>query len=430
MSLTLPVAVVALPFAAAVLLACIGSWRAGVRINAAAATLVFILACPLPWQLRTALPALLALLTAFVAMTTSWFGLRDVRAALAARRLDRRSTRHRHVAFQTLLGAVLLALLSDSPAVIWLATTIAVAAGAGVTSTVRTMEAQRAANRLVLLCGVGLMLALFGTLLLYQAAGPDAVSGQWGGSQLAVICLVLGYGGIAGLLPLHSWLPDAVAEGTTQGATLVGTLLANVPLLVFLRLRSAMADGPDRPVVLYVVVGLATLMFAAFCLATQPDIRRRLTLAGTAMIGVVVFAFGLGSSAATFGGLLVMTMLALVRASAFQCLEAAPTRAAIWTRTASDLGLAGLPIFALFLIAGATADYRPWLLLPLGAGVLLSSGALLVGRPASGAARDAIRPANLVELAPVWLQLALVVVLAVATPGPVVGWFRTMAAFR
>ena len=430
MSLTLPVIVVALPFAAAVLLACIGSWRAGIRINAAAATLVFILACLLPWQIRTALPALLALLTALVAMTTSWFGWRDVRAALAARRLDRRSTRHHHVAFQTLLGAALLAVLSDSPAVTWLGATIAVAAAAGVTAAVRTTEAQRTASRLVLLCGVGLMLALFGTLLLYQAAGPDAVSGQWGGSQLAVICLVLGYGGIVGLVPLHSWLPDAVAEGTTQGATLVGTLLANVPLLVFLRLRSAMADGPDRPVVLYVVVGLATLMFAAFCLAMQPDIRRRLTLAGTAMIGVVVFAFGLGSPAATFGGLLVMTMLALMRASLFQCLEATPTRAAIWTRTASDLGLAGLPIFGLFLIAGATADYQPWLLLPLAAGALLAAGSLLRGRPTMGATRDAIRPTNLLELAPVWLQLALVVVLAVAMPGPVAGWFRTMAAFR
>jgi hydrogenase-4 component F len=430
MSLTFPVIVVALPFAAAVLLACTGSWRAGVGINAAAATLVFILACPLPWRLGNALPALMALLTAFVAMTTSWFGWRDVRAALTARRLDRRSTRHHHVAFQTLLGAVLLALLSESPAVTWLATTIAVAAVTGMTSAVRTIAAQRAASRLVLLCGVGLMLALFGTLLLYQAAGPGAASGPWGGSQLAVIFLVLGYGGIAGLVPLHSWLPDAVSEGTTQGATLVGTLLANVPLLVFLRLCSAMADGPDTPTALFLAVGLATLLLAAIGLATQPGMRRGLTFAGTALIGMIVFAVGLGSSAATFGGVLLMTMLTLVRASAFQSLEAVPTRVGDWTRTASVLGLAGLPIFGLFLIAGATADYQPWLLLPLGAGALLAAGSQLGGRPATGVAREAIRPANLLELAPVWLQLAVVVLLAVAMPGPVVGWLRTIAAFR
>jgi hydrogenase-4 component F len=423
MGLTLPDIVVALPFASAASLACIGSWRAGVWTNAAASTLVFILACLLPWQLRTALPAHLALLTAFVAMTTSWFGWHDVRAALAARRLDRRSTRHHHVACQTLLGAILLAVLSDSLAVTWLGTAIAVAAAVGLTATVHSAGAQRAAGRMLLMCGVGLMLALFGTLLLYLGPTHDA-------ARLAAICLMLGYGGIAGLFPLHAWLADTIAEGTTHGAILIGALLVNVPLLVILRLRSAMADGPDAPVALLVVLGLATLLIAAFCLAARIDMRRRVAFAGTAQIGIVVLAFGLDSRAATFGGLLVMTMLTLSKLSALRCLETAPTRAAVRTRTASVLSLAGLPIVALFLIAGPTADYAPWLLLPLAAGVLLTTGALLGGLRTLGAAHDGSSPAGLLDLAPIWLQLALVALLAVAMPGPVVGWFRTMAAFR
>ncbi len=430
MGLTLPDIVVALPFASAVLLACIGAWRAGVWINAASATLGFLLACLLPWQFRTALPAHLALLTAFVAMTTSWFGWRDIRAALAARRLDRRSTRHHHVAFQTLVGAILLAVLSDSPAVTWLGTAIAVAAAVGLTAAVCSVGAQRAAGRLLLMCGAGLMLALFGTLLLYLPVQSDPASLRWRASQLAVICLVLGYGGIAGLVPLHSWLPDAVGEGTKQGATLIVALLVNVPLLVILRLRSAMTDGADAPVALLVVLGLATLLTAAFCLAARLDTRRRLAFAGTAQIGIVVFAFGLGSRAATFGGLLLMTMLSLARAAALQCLDATPTQAAALTRTASVLGLAGLPIVALFLIAGATADFAPWLLLPLGTGVLVTTGSLIGGLPTPDAARDGGSPAALLELVPVWLQLALLVLLGVAMPGLVAGWFRTMAEFR
>ncbi len=241
---------------------------------------------------------------------------------------------------------------------------------------------------------------------------------------------MLGYGGIAGLVPLHAWLPDAIAEGTTQGATLIGALLVNVPLLVILRLRSAMVDGPDAPVALLVVLGLATLLIAACCLAARLDMRRSVAFAGTAQIGIVVLAFGLGSRTATFGGLLVMTMLTLTKASALRCLETGPTRAAVWTRTVSVLSLAGLPIVALFLIAGPVADYAPWLLLPLAAGVLLTTGALLGGLRGLGAAHDGSSRAGLLELAPIWLQLALVVLLAVAMPGPVVGWFRTMAAFR
>jgi hydrogenase-4 component F len=430
MGLTLPDTVVALPFVSAALLACIGSWRAGVWTNAAATTLVFILACLLPWQVRPALPAHLALLTAFVAMTTGWFGWQDVRSALAARRLDRRAARYHHVAFQTVLGAILLAVLSDSPAMTWLGTAIAVAAAVGVTATVRSATAQRAAGRMLLMCGVGLMLALFGTLLLYVAAEPDAASPRWSAAQLAVTCLVLGYGGVAGLVPLYSWLPDAVAEGTTQGAALIGALLVNVPLFAILRLRAVVADAPDAPVALLVVLGLATLLTAAFCLTARLDMRRSLTFAGTAQIGIVIFAFGLGSRTATFGGLLVMTMLTLTKAAALRCFATAPTRLALWTCTASVLGLAGLPIVALFLIAGPTADYAPWLLLPLAAGVLLTTCALIGELRTLGAVHEGNSPVRLLELAPIWLQLALVVLFAVAMPGPVVGWFRTMAEFR
>ena len=204
----------------------------------------------------------------------------------------------------------------------------------------------------------------------------------------------------------------------------------NVPLFVILRLRSEMADGPDALVALIVMLGLATLLIAAFCLTAPQSTRRTLALAGTAQMGIIVCAFGLGSRAGTGGGLLVMTILTLTKASALLCLEAVPTQVGVWTRTAAVLAFAGLPIVALFLIAGPTVDYAPWLLLPLGAGALLTTGSLTRECTAPGAARETSNGANPLELAPIWLQLALVVLLAVAMPGPVVGWFRTMAAFR
>jgi hydrogenase-4 component F len=442
MGLTLADIVAALPFGAAAVLACVASWRAGVRINAAAATVVFVATCLLPGRFHAAAPAHLALLTAFVAMTTSWLGWRDIPAALAARRLDRRSVRRHHVAFQALLGAILLALLSDSPAATWLGTAIAVAAAAGLIAAVRSEQAQRTADRLLLLCGVGLMLALFGTLLLDPAAQSDTASPRWRGSPLAAICLVLGYGGIAGLAPLHAWLPDAVAEGSTPGSVAIGALLANVPLLVMLRLRPAMVGGADAPAVLLIVLGLATLLVAAACLAARLDMRRRLAFAGTAQLGIVVFAFGLGSRDATVAGLVLMTMLALAKAAAFGCADAAPGRAALWTRTVSVLVLAGQPVVALLLLAGAAAGLAPWLLVPLTVGAMLTTGSLIgmlapagagASAPVGGggpAAVPGLVPRLVPGLLPVWLQLAAVVLLAVAMPGPMAGWFRAMAMFR
>jgi NADH:ubiquinone oxidoreductase subunit 4 (subunit M) len=231
-------------------------------------------------------------------------------------------------------------------------------------------------------------------------------------------------------VPLHSWLPGALAESTPQAATLTGALLANVPLLVILRLRPVTADEHGSPDAMIIAVGLAALLLAASCLLVRPTLRHGLTFGGLAQLGVIVVAFGLTSRAATVAGVLLMTMLTLTRAAVYLCGNAAPTPAAVRTRQASIVALAALPVFAFVLIAGPTADAALWLLLPLGIGTLVVSGALLCDLRTIAPPSEGSDFAGLAELAPVWLLLALIVLLAVAMPGPVAAWFRTVAAFR
>jgi hydrogenase-4 component F len=194
-----------------------------------------------------------------------------------------------------------------------------------------------------------------------------------------------------------------------------------------LRLSAAAA----APLPLLVALGLATLLVAAFCLTARLDARRRLAFAGAAQVGLIVFAFGLGDPAASFAGLLLMTMLSLLRAAAPPALAAGPTREAAWTRTATVLALAGLPMVALVLLAGPAAACAPWLLLPLGAGVLLATSSLIgAASPPPAARDDDDRWATALGPVPVWLNLAVVMLLAAAMPGPAAVWFRAVVALR
>ena len=201
----IPVAVVALPFVTAAVLAAVASWRIGTWINAGSASLQFVVACLLVSRADAA-ETHLVLLTAFVAMTTSWFGRRDIAAALAARSLGRRRARLYHVGYQALIGAVQAATLAGDPILTWLALIVAVAAAATMTGAARGPAAATAASRLVLYGAIGLLLALLGTLLLDLAPDP------------ASVFLLLGYGALAGLVPLHSWLANASAEGVAPAA--------------------------------------------------------------------------------------------------------------------------------------------------------------------------------------------------------------------
>jgi hydrogenase-4 component F len=369
------IAVVGLPFVTAAVLAFIGSWRIGTLVNAGSATVLAALSCALPLTL----PNGLVVLTAVIAMTTSWYGRRDIPAAMADHSLDRRRIGVYHAAFQVLVGAVALAVLAGQPILTWLALTLAMTAGAVIVGVAGT----QAASRLALLCGVGLMLALLGILLLDVAPTP------------ATLLIVLGYGGVAGLVPLHAWLADAAAEGPVPGAILVSTLLVNAPLLTFMRLRDQVA--PD----VLIALGLVSLLSGGALLLGRPDPRRAVAYAGMAQLGMIAVAIGLGDA----GVLQLIAMLALARAAVLQGEADMPTQ------YAAMLALALLPLFALYQLAEPAAGVSAWLLVPLGVGALLTSGGLLRYVPAG----PVTAPHRLMQ-APVWLQLALVVLLAFWVP--------------
>jgi hydrogenase-4 component F len=383
-SSVIPVMVVALPLVSAAVLATVASWRITTWINAGSASLQFVVACLLVWHSSTAATQLV-MLTAFVAMTTSWFGYRDIAASLAARMLTRRRARCYHVGCQVLIGAMQAAVLADSLTLTWLAVVVAVVAAAAITGAARGAAAATAVSRLVLHCAIGLVLALLGTLLLELAPVP------------AEVFLLLGYGILAGLVPLRSWLVNAATEGVAPGAIIV-TLLANVPLLLFMRL----AIAPE----LLIAFGLASMLI---CAIARLDHRRTVVLAGMAQLGMVVFAIGIGARQVAW---LHMTLLTLARSAV---LQSHGDHVIAW------LVLALLPLYALYLLAVPTVAVAAWLLVPLGAGVLLATWALIERRPAGV-------PADWVAVTPVWLQLVLVALLAFAMPAPVVAWLRTVAA--
>ena len=222
----LPLIVVALPFVSAMVLALVASWRIGAWINAGSASLQFVVAFALARRTGVA-EAHLVLLTSLVAMTVSWSGRRDIARLLAARSLNRRRVRFYHVGYQVLIGAIQGAALADDLVLTWLALVVAVAAAAVVTGAVRDAAASAAASRLLLLCGIGLMLALLGTLLLGMAP------------ELASWFLLLGYAGAAGWCRCNVWMTTAAAEGMPPSAVIVTTLLPNVPMLLFMRLSIA-----------------------------------------------------------------------------------------------------------------------------------------------------------------------------------------------
>jgi hydrogenase-4 component F len=393
-----------------------------------------------------------------------------VAVEFAARRLDPWRLRQYHALFQAFLGFMLLALLSNNLGVTWVAMESATISAVLVVGLPRTAEAVEASWKFFMLCGVGIALALFGTIVLYLAAlpavGPGLPAMSWSALapaaakcrgtllNLAFVFLLLGYGTKASLAPLHAWMPDAHAEGPTPvSAVLAGSVL-NVALFVILRVRgllavNAEAIAPGPPIM---ALGLLSLLMAAFSLWRRRDIKRFFAFSTIEQSGVAAFAFGLGGPAAVFGGLLHLTLHTLAKAAVFQCVGRicqmkgtqafagiggllATHRALGLTLAAGVVAVAGLPPFGLFssefLIASETVRRIPPLALPLGLGLVVGGWALaarMIGVCLGAPTADHGPAPSALALAPAWLHLVLVLILGLAMPAALFDWLTAIAA--
>jgi hydrogenase-4 component F len=446
----------------------------GAYANAGVSALVFGLTLAVPFSPgglmlhADALGDIFGILTGFAAFTTAVTNIAFVRGELE--QFSRRRWRVYHAMSQVLIGCTLLGLYADNIGLLWVAVegaTIAACLGVSLSQTATALEA---AWKYFILGGVGIALALFGTMVTYLAAQPALGPGlramsfaaltlhapQLDGRlmTLAFVFLLFGYGTKAALVPLHGWLPDAYAEGPAPLCTALSGLMLNVPLLAILRFQHLMqgsfaAGGALRPGPFLLALGLASLLLTAFSLWRRRDARRFFGFSSIEHTGIAAFAFGIGGAPAIFAGLLHMLLHTLIKTALFQTLvRAAALRGGTgpgqygfsrlrgllatnkplaWLLGGCVFALTGLPPSGLFtsefLIVSQTIQRSPLLSLPLGLGLVISAiavirllGPLLYGPPPPKTVQRKAGP----DIGMAGLHLGAVLVLAFAMPWPLV----------
>jgi hydrogenase-4 component F len=464
------------------ILAAVGTPVGGAIANAALSFIVFLLTIAVYNAPGSGLVhaddlgLLFGVLTSFIALATALANIGYVRGAEG--RISKPLWRLYHALCQIVLGATLLGLYADNIGLLWAAVEGATIAATLAVSLPRTASALEAAWKYFILGGVGIALALFGTMLVYLAAQPTlgpgfaamsfaALSAHAAGMDgslltLAFVFILFGYGTKAALVPLHGWLPDAYAEGPAPLTTALSGPLLNLALIAILRFRHLMqanflaggAAMPPGPFLL--TLGLASLFLTGFSLSRRRDARRFFGFSSIEQSGIVAFAFGIGGPVAIFGGLLHMLLQTLIKSALFIALiraaalrgSTAPghyafshlrglihsNRTTAWLLGGAIFALTGLPPSGLFvsefIIISQTVQRNPWVSAPLALGLLLCALAILrnLGPLIFGPAPPHTRPVKSApEMHLVSLQLALAVLIAFAMPGPLVKILSSVA---
>jgi hydrogenase-4 component F len=410
----------------------------------------------------------LVTLTAFVGLTTAIFSRPYMRVEQDRGKMTPPRMRLYHSMYQLFCFTMLVALTTNNLGLLWVAMEAAMLSTVLLVSVYRTPASLEAAWKYFILCGVGIAQALFGTVLLYMAAEKvlggeggallwthlDAVKGQLDPDiiTLAFAFLFIGYGTKVGLVPLHHWLPDAHAEGPTPVSAVLSGLLLNVALYAILRCKVLTDGALGTPLAgqLLMGFGLLSVVVAAFLLLRQRDAKRMFAYSSIEHMGLMSFAFGLGGPLATYAGLLHMTVHALVKSAIFYAVGHAAQKAGSqmmddirgllkvsptvgWALMLGTLAILGMPPFGVFasefLMLTSAMRQQPWAT-PLLLGALGVAFAAVFSRvqPMVFGETSVQRLPHSPALLPVFVHLALALMLGLYVPPYLDAWYRQAAA--
>ncbi len=263
-----------------------------------------------------ALAALYLLLVAFVGVTASLYSIGYLRAR-DAEGSDDTPPRYRqyYPLFNLFLGSMLAVPLVSNLAVIWIAVELTTIFSAFLVAYEDRAKALEAAWKYVALTSMGAMIALFGVLLLYYGIHEAHEPLTWGGLTAAAASMpraillisfvlwLVGFGAKAGLVPLHTWLPDAHSQAPASICALLSGVETSAAIYMLLRIYPALARNPGirHPAIWYLAAGLVTVGTAAFLLLQVRDFKRLFAYSTVEHMGIIFTACGLGAASHQLG---------------------------------------------------------------------------------------------------------------------------------
>lgn len=196
-------------------------------------------------------------------------------------------------------GAMCAACMIKNLAGMWVAIEATTLLSAPLICHHKTAESIEAMWKYLLICSVGIGLALFGTLLVFH-----------GWYVPGFVFVLAGYGTKMGLAPFHTWLPDAHSEAPGPVSAFLSGALLNCSFLAIMRFRAKM-PGAVAPFCdnAMIALGICSLVIAAVFIVRQTDYKRLLAYSSVEHMGLIIILFAISADETILGSHIVFHSL-------------------------------------------------------------------------------------------------------------------------
>ncbi|MCP2336313.1 complex I subunit 5 family protein [Actinomadura rupiterrae] len=224
--------------------------------------------------------------------------------------------------------------------------------------------ALEAAFKILVLTTVASFGVFVGTGMLYARHGAlnlgilhDSLGVATGVADLVALALLIGgYATKAGLVPFHTWLPDAHTAAPGPVSALFSGLMVNLGIVVLARLGYQVFPSSQVPIMgLLMVLGLVSALVGAALALRQDDLKRLLSYDTVSQMGVITVGLASGTASGAAGGVYHLLNHALFKSLLFLCAGAIVHRTGL-TNLSDMGGLARrMPVVAVAFLVGVAS---------------------------------------------------------------------------
>ena len=271
---------------------------------------VFGIYTPLVFLSVDSLGSIIMLIIGLICLATTIYSVEYLRQETSKNIIGFTRVKQYFILLNLFLMSMFLAASANNPIFAWIFIEATTLSTAFLISFYNKPSSLEAAWKYLIINSIGLLLGFLGTLLYFTTTtnlgGNDFVSWQFLQdnahnfdpmvAKIAFIFVLIGYGTKVGLVPMHTWKPDAYSKAPAPiGALLSGALLP-VAFAVILKLKviTDIAVGPLFSHNLLIFFGVLSIAVAALIMFNAKNYKRLLAYSSIENAGVMAFGFGLG----------------------------------------------------------------------------------------------------------------------------------------
>ena len=335
-----------------------------------------------------------ALISCVIFLLSSYYARGYVRRLVESGEIEVRELRLFYAAYNLLLIVVVFAFYCNNLALFWILLELTTILSAVLIVTLNAKENIVAALKYVFTASTAMLFSIIGLIILFaltrQATGTgtlnwDALMRMDGTLSprlftFAFIFIFIGFAAKAGIVPFHTWLPQAHAKAPSVISVLLSAVLLNIGIFGILRLYAVAHQTAAWHTISLVLIGfgILTIAIAALSMLPRGNVKKLIAFSSIEHMGFLLVGIGLGTPLALFWVLFHMLAHALIKTLLFfsagilhqqyhsnqfedmkDVLSLQPLAA--WGLIIGSMAVIGVPLFPVFLsklnILTQLADY-------------------------------------------------------------------------